>query len=290
MKPSLEPIFPKGPSSFLVRQFEEEVFSAPYHYHPEFELTYIEQGKGQRFVGHSISPYTEGDLVLIGPNLPHCWKTDPLPTSNLSKSIVVQFSADFIGEGTWNKPEFAAIAGLLKASAAGIQFTRGETDMGERLRQLLQEKVSFQRLILLLTLLQELATIIPYSILESGHPHSHWIASGRERLDAVLQYMSDHFTGAISLEGAAMAANMTPTSFCKYFKRISRKTFMEMVTDWRIEYARKLLISTNRAVSDIGLETGFRDISNFHRAFSIRQQCSPLQYRKKYQLLGTATK
>jgi AraC-like DNA-binding protein len=75
---------------------------------------------------------------------------------------------------------------------------------------------------------------------------------------------------------------MTPQAFCKYFKKISRKTFIEVVNDYRIDFAMQELVHTNKPVTQIGFESGFNDISNFYKTFKDRRQVSPLSYRNLF--------
>ncbi len=118
-----------GNHSFLIRQFEEKGFTAPYHFHPEFELTFIVNGTGKRYVGTHMQDYFPGDLVLLGSNLPHCWKSESIKKSN-AVSVVVQFIENFMGDDFFAKPEMESIQQLLGRSSCGIHFN-GNTESGK---------------------------------------------------------------------------------------------------------------------------------------------------------------
>lgn len=282
MKATFESITAPGDQSFFVRKFEAKQFSAPYHFHPEYELTLILSGTGKRYVGSHIDDFTAGDLVFLGPNLPHCWKTDTTATQELSSSIVIQFRDDCMGKGFFSKPELSQIAALLKKSVHGLQFTGNVQDLKHSLVALQQEPSSFQRLIMLLALLQKLAASTPHLLLDEQSIYASMSAAEKARLTNVVGYIVDNFQHAISLNEAAQKANMTPNAFCKYFKKVNRKTFMEVVNDYRIDFAKKQLINTHKSIADIGFESGFNDISNFHKTFKQRLKIAPLSYRNQF--------
>src|SRR6476659_4664130 len=123
MKPAFESLSSFKLHSFLVRKFEEESFSAPYHFHPEYELTFILSGRGTRYVGAHMSDYHPGDFVLLGSNLPHCWKTEQTTEKEKSGSVVVQFQKEFLGNDFFDKPEMATVLQMLQQSNNGLHFT-----------------------------------------------------------------------------------------------------------------------------------------------------------------------
>lgn len=286
MKPSFESVHADGNASFLVRKFEEQKFSAPYHFHPEYELTLILQGFGKRYVGTHMNDFFPGDFVLLGAHLPHCWKTDENTAAENSSSLVIQFQKDFLGKDFLLLPEATGIAQLLMKSADGIQFTGDTEAMQQKAIALLGEKDAFRKLLSLLDLLHELSAIKDYCLLSQQQTHPALTVTGQERLNTVMAYIVDNFQSDITLSGAASAANMTPQAFCKYFKKITRKTFIEAVTDYRIDFALRQLVHTSKPVAQIGFESGFNDISNFHKTFKTRMQLSPLGYRNNFSKIG----
>ena len=282
MKPAFESLPANNQSSFTVRKFEEKRFSAPYHVHPEYELTLITSGNGKRYVGSNMSNFYPDDLVLLGKNLPHCWKTEPTNKKEKSGSIVIQFREDFLGADFFNKPELNRIVQLLRRSAAGIEF-KGKTEFVKQNLQLLwQEKNAFKKLYLLLEVLHQLSKMRDYVLLDKQSVHTSFSFVEQERIHAATAYIVEHFQSAVSLSKVAALTNLTPQAFCKYFKKTTRKTFMEAVTDYRIDYALNQLINTEHSISQIAYSSGFDDISNFHKTFKKRMNQSPLQYRNQY--------
>jgi AraC-like DNA-binding protein len=282
MKPTFEPLVSSPNHSFLVRQFEERYFSAPYHFHPECELTWILKGSGKRYVGTHMQDYYSGDLVLLGSNLPHCWKTEPAESRDHSVSIVVQFHPDFMGKDFFLKPEMQYIRTLLANSRSGLQFTGDMRTVQKKMKSMLQEKHPFRKWALLMDILNELSSVTAYTVLSGETPVPELSAAEKARMNACMAYIVENFRNRISLGEVAALVNMTPHAFCRYFKRLNRKTFMEAVTDYRIDYAVRQLIHTSDSVASIAMNSGFNDISNFHKTFKSRMKLSPLSYRNTY--------
>lgn len=281
-KASFEALNPYNSHSFLLRQFSE--FTAPYHFHPEYELTLIVKGKGNRYVGNHMGTYDDGDLVLLGSNLPHCWKNEPLTTGeeNVS-SVVIQFAPDFLGHDFLGKPELSLITHLLKKSAHGIQFTgKTATTINAGMQSLTLEENSFKRLLGLLDLLYSLAISKEYLLLDQQGLTSPASGARSERINAILGYIIDNYKNEILLDEAAALVNMTTNAFCKYYKKTTGKTFIETVTDYRINYAIQQLIYSDRSISDICFDNGFGDLSHFYKLFKRKMKLSPLKYRKEF--------
>ena len=282
MKPSFESLHTVANTSFLARKFEEKRFSAPYHFHPEYELTLILNGSGKRYVGTHMNDFFPGDFVLLGANLPHCWKTDEFAITGKSSSIVIQFQKDFLGNEFFSMPEMKNMLQLLGRSSYGVQFSGNTVLFHNKMIAILDEKDSFKKLLLLLDLLYELSATDTYNLLDKQNSYSQLSLNEKERMHAVMAYIVDNFQNSISLTAAATAANMTPQAFCKYFKRITRKTFIQAVTDYRIDFAVRQLINSDKPVAQIGFDCGFNDISNFHKTFKARLHLSPLRYRSTF--------
>lgn len=283
-KPSKEILVSRAGSSFLVRTFGRSGFDAPYHFHPEYELTYIVKGKGKRFVGNNMSDFAEGDLVLLGSKLPHCWKLESKEdTSAKGSAVVVQFAYDCMGEVFFEKPEFSSIRTMLERSKSGISFNESvQRAVKEKLMSLSKEKDSFTAFTLFLQILHELSRTRKYRLADKQHTIADWNDKEQERINAVYAYIVENFKEDISLHDVAGVAHMSPNAFCKYFKKLTRKTLMETVIDYRIGYAMQLLVNTDKQISEISFESGFGDVSHFYKIFRSRMKISPLQYRRKF--------
>ncbi|MEJ7739684.1 MAG: AraC family transcriptional regulator [Chitinophagaceae bacterium] len=284
IKPAFEAINSLTENSFLVRVFEEEAFTSPYHYHPEFELTLITRGSGKRYVGNHMDHFKEGDLVFLGANLPHCWKTDPIHKGEINAgSIVIQFTENFLGADFFNKPELAVISNLLKRSSCGIQFKGAAgAAISEAIKNLAGEEVRFKQLLYLLDILYRLSITSDYTQLNRLNHIYTRNGNDLERLNTVFSYIIDNFKIGILLNEAASRANMTPNAFCKYFKKTTHKTFIEVVVEYRLHYSTIQLIHTNKSVAEICFDCGFNDVAHFSRMFKTKMNISPLQYRKTF--------
>ncbi len=284
LKASYEVLQHSAAHSFLFKVFGELAFTAPYHYHPEFELTLILEGAGKRYTGSHMADFKAGDLVLLGSHLPHCWKLEgDLASRALANTIVIQFAPDFLGGDFFSRPEMGPIDKLLQKSSCGIQFTgTAQETARERMLAMAEETNDFQRLMGLLGILQALALSKDAILLEPQRVAAGLAPLDRERTYPIFAYLVENFRGDISLDGAAAIAGMTPNAFCRYFKKITRKTFMETVIDYRLNHATQQLIQTDKPISAICFDSGFGDVSHFYKMFRARTQLSPLNYRRKF--------
>lgn len=271
-------------SSFLFRHFRLPQFDGIYHNHPEFELTLIVKSTGQRCVGNHLAPFREGELVLLGPDLPHYWRNnrDAGKTKKHSaESIVVQFDPQFMGAHFFGQRELQTIAKLLHRSAAGLLFNKKVSEECALLLMDMQHQSAFDRLISLLQILQKLAVAKRTETLSaplSVQPNYTDI----ERIDKVYQYINKHFKGTISLQEVAALVNMTPASFCRYFKKITKRTLFSIVSEHRIQHACHLLLQTELSIADICFECGYTVPAHFNEQFKKRHGTSPLRYKKAF--------
>jgi len=284
IKASYEILQPTNTQSFLIRKFDKLAFDAPYHFHEEYELTCIISGSGKRYVGSHMEDFASGDLVLLGPNLPHCWKLEHNEAVLRDASaVVIQFNDAFLGEEFFNKFELQLIKKLFQQSGCGVSFY-GETgaEVKKLLLNLVNEKSNFRMLIGLLEILHRMASSDEYVLLDQHRIIGERSNTERERINPVFAYLVENFRKHVSLDKAASIANMTPNAFCKYFKKVTRKTFMETIIEYRLNYAIQQLVQTDKPISEISFESGFGDVSHFYKMFKAKMNLSPLNYRKRF--------
>lgn len=272
-------------ASFLVKAFALERFTVPYHFHPEFELTLIVKGKGKRYVGKNMEDFDSGDLVFLGSDLPHSWKSEGAIDGELgAQAIVVHFEKNFLGPEFFDKPELVNIQNLIKLSAYGIRFwNETAKNTRQKMEQLAVEENPFRKMLMLLDILESLGSSKEYSLLDHNGVVAQQLNNNKERINAALGYIVDNFRNEILLDKVAAVVNMSPNAFCKYFKRVTNKTLIETVIEYRISFAIQQLLSTDKAVAEISMESGFRDVSHFYKLFKKRMKMSPLGYRKNFQ-------
>ncbi len=281
MKASFEKIPTIEETSFLARRFLLPYFDAPLHYHPEYELTLILQGNGKRFVGDSVENFEAGDLILLGSNLPHFWRSDKTFYENKepsSEAIVIQFSTDFVKNILEKLPECKSIITMLHLSKAGIKFPKA---LNPFLEKIIEERGT-KRLISLIELLENLSQTADYKLLASEHFNIRPDDAENERMRKILEFTLDNFQNEISIHVIAEIAHLTVPSFCRYFKSRTRKTYIDYLNEIRVSHARKLLIDSELGVSQVGLECGFQNLSHFHRIFKNQVRLTPLAYRRNF--------
>lgn len=263
-------VFPKT-QAFLIREFHFATFWYPWHYHPEFEMTCILKSKGQRFIGDSIGNFEEGDLVLIGPNLPHFWRNDDgyhkTKEEGAAHCITLQFRADLFSNDFLKTTELDNVKRLFSKSKRGIQFTGATSKKAiSKMRRLLTLD-GMDRIIAFLALLKLLSETDEMDILcRSGYVPALGTYD-LQRMDKVYQYALMNFRSGANLGEAADIACLKTASFCRFFKLRANKTFMQFINELRVNHANKLLKETGLPISTIGFESGFQNLSNFNRQF-----------------------
>ncbi|PSL07952.1 AraC family transcriptional regulator [Cecembia rubra] len=274
------------------KSFISDVHSYPHflnvwHYHPEFELVYIIQSKGTRFIGDSIKPFQEGDLVLIGEELPHMWQNDPeyfqKESGLTAEAITIHFRKDFAGSGLLDIPEMIPIQQMLERSKQGLVFDRETALLAKNKMKEVHESEAFARLMLFLELLYILANCKNFQQLSTKgfvHPSEK---NGDLRIDKVYSFTYNNFRRNITLDEVADVANLNPTAFCRFFKKYTKKNYSKFLNEIRIGYACKLLLEEGLNISEVGYESGFNNLSNFNRQFKSLIGISPSQYLNKHQ-------
>ncbi|WP_337041383.1 AraC family transcriptional regulator [Emticicia sp. 17c] len=280
MKALFEKILTDEGSSFLTRYVALPYFDAPLHYHPEYELTFIVKGQGKRFVGDSVFNFKAGDLVLLGSNLPHFWRSERLTKNeeDLHEAIVIQFSTSFVDNVLQALPECKSIVALLNLAKSGIWFA--ET-YAPAVRKVFETE-GLNRLLALIEALAQLAASTDYQLLASEGFNIKPDETENERMRKILEYTLENFQQDISLDSIAGIANLTVPSFCRYFKARTGKTYVYFLNEIRLSNARKLLIDNELDISQICIECGFQNLSHFHRIFKSQTGLTPLAYRRRF--------
>ncbi|MFD2932494.1 AraC family transcriptional regulator [Spirosoma flavum] len=283
MKALFEKVMFSEQSSLLVRRFQLPYFDAPWHYHPEYELTYIAKSHGRRFVGDHVESFRAGDLVLLGPDLPHFWRNDEEfyqgSSEEQAESVVVQFPATFTERGLAAVPEADAIRQLLERARFGLRFGTSMSQSVAMMMEQLPLQTGLTQLMGLLTILNQLATDQDDCLLASDSYQLAPGAADTERMKRVLEFVLANFRTEIRVEQIASVAGMAPAAFCRYFKNRTRKTFVEYLNELRIGHARKLLINIDLSIGQVGLECGYNNSSHFHQQFKLHVGMTPLKYQ-----------
>ena len=272
-----------------IAAFERKVPEFPFywHYHPEFELTLILDSSGQRLVGNSIADYGPGDLVLLGPDLPHSWRSGPVKAraQKLHTAIVFQFRRDSLGDQFFALKELRSVAALLERSACGLEF--GHTQRGAEAAQKLKEfyhLLPAQRLLLLISVLLLLAEETDAHELSTYPVQPVYHKKDQKRIELICQYLHEHFEEEIDFTALAERFHMDQASLCRFFKRATGRTLTTYLNEYRLGAASQLIVQTDASLLEIAFQVGFGNYSNFHRQFRRIKGYSPRALRQTFPL------
>ena len=263
-------------------------FTFPWHFHSEIEILYVIKSYGKRYVADCLEPFQEGDLVLMGSQVPHYWKNDEAffnGDSSLNvQAVVIQFSSDFLDTAINNYPELLPVKELMEKSAFGVHFSAPENiEIGQLLRSMV-DKDGFDRFITLLQILDKMAHNQHYRLLASANYKQNLPNVKDHRLSKILNYINLNYTEKITLTQLSQQFGMNASAFSRYFKEKTAKSPIEYINEMRIGYACKLLQNSNQTISQICFECGFNNISNFNRFFKTLIHMSPSDYQKQFLL------
>ena len=289
MKAALEKIEPGFGSSFTIRKFTgHAVNSKPkWHFHPEFEIVYISRGSGKRHIGNHISYYENGDLIFLGPNIPHFGFVDDIKEEHVE--IVVQMKEDFLGVDFWQRPEMQAIQQLFEKAKQGLSFRGAIKDQVGRQLIAMVEADNFNKLLGLLSCLNQLAESEEYLILNADGVAFEVNAQDQERMQSIYNFTAQNFQSPIALKDIAQEVNMTVPAFCRYFRKLTQKTFTRFVNEYRVAHACNLLSRNHLSISEVCYESGFNNFSHFNKQFKEFTGKSPSEYRKNKRKLVQLT-
>jgi AraC-like DNA-binding protein/mannose-6-phosphate isomerase-like protein (cupin superfamily) len=271
-------------SGYRVKKVQLEENVSTWFYHHEFELTYIAQGHGKRYVGNNIEDFSDGDLVLIGRNLIHRWLLDKSSNTKKEKNeaIVIQFQNSFLSDRLLEKPEMISIFQLIGKSKAGISFhSNTKTEVGSRMLNLLNMDI-FDQTLELLKILKILSLSKNNTLLSLPVFSLDEINCNCSRISSACDYVNANFQKKITLTEIASKVNMSVPSFCRYFKKKTGKTFYSFVIEYRIAHACTLLQEKNMSITEICFESGYDNIVMFNRQFKSLTGTTPLNYKQMF--------
>lgn len=276
MKVEYEKISPDTGSSFRLIHWKSENDRYFWHYHPEYEIVFVRKGSGKLHIGEHLKNYEEGELVFIGPDLPHTGFGYGVIGEH--EEIVVQLRKDFLGEEFMQKPELQQIRKLFERAKQGLSFQgKSRKIVAAKLQKMLTFS-HFERLVELLNIFDILATTNEFSVLNSADKRFDFNHKDEDRINKVYEYVEQNYQKNINIQAVADLANLTIPSFCRYFKKISHITYTDFVNEYRINQACRLLFE-NKPIADICFEVGFNNISHFNKTFKQLKGLSPREYK-----------
>ena len=286
MKPHFHRVPSQPQRSYSIRHDIQPTFPTIWHYHPELELHFTIKGEGVRFIGDNISNFSAGEMLLLGENLPHTWRCKEeyfQEDQDLEvEAIVLHFMPDCLGLDLLNLPEAYLIPKLFEKAKKGL-IIRGEAK--QKLAQMMRSALHathLDRLITLLTMLKMLAEAREVETIASVPAFYKSNASEIKRLDEIYAHTFTHYRKEISLQEIASIANLSVTSFCRYFKQMTNKTYYDFLIEVRISHICRALVEDKFGTEAICFAHGFNNVSNFYRHFKKVTGMTPLEYKKKY--------
>lgn len=275
MKAILEKIALAPEQSIHAFEYAADTFDAPWHFHPEYELTYIRSSSGIRYVGNHIADFEPGDLVLLGTNLPHCWRNVKSTDLSIAGSTVIQWSPNLLG----SQPEFSAINNLLNRARRGLHFPpRVSPEIGKRMAAIVTA-TPLNAYLQLLQILHDLTLLPTTPLADRAFTYDGSPQTG-ERLQLIQQYVTDHYQRKITLAEVASQVNLSETSFSRFFSQAMGRPFFRFLNEYRVNVAAQLLLETNATIAEIGYECGYDTLPFFYRQFQRFKGVTPGAFRK----------
>jgi len=286
MEPKLEKVFSNYASSIAVKREITPFMDYPLHYHPEYEIIYVEKSYGIRLMGNHIGNFFDGDLMFISPNLPHVWKNDNDFYQNNSNFFVdvyvIHFKEDALKDGFFDLPEAAHIKKLFQLGKQGMLFKGADNKKIIELIKGVYNSNGFERLVIFLKTLDTIANTEDYELLSNQGFANSLNNTDSERINKVMNYLMENYKHEIQLDEIASLASLNKSSFCRYFKYRTHKTCSQFLNEIRIAHACKLLLNTNMCITGICYEIGYNNISHFNRQFKLITKLTAKKYTDKY--------
>ncbi len=275
---------------FSVRQDNLPCIEQDWHFHPEIELIYFLKSTGTRYVGNSIGNFEPGELYMIGSNVPHLFRNHREyygQESHLSAVdlVVVKFQADFLGKSFTDLVEAKGMRRLFHLANRGIKFSKTSTYLSHKHILGLLRNEGLSGIVELLNVLDILSATEDYEILCEEEIVHNFSNDEKERMGKIISFLNQNFDKRIELEEVSEIACMTPTAFCRYFKKKTKKSFTQFLNEIRLGHACKLLIEGDEQIATIAYQSGFNTMTNFNRQFKSLLQMTPTEYMEKYKVL-----
>ncbi|MFT3701494.1 MAG: helix-turn-helix transcriptional regulator [Agriterribacter sp.] len=279
------------PSSriFVAKDLSEKHFDPTWHAHGEYQLFLVTKGSGTRFIGNTVKSFAEGDITFIAPGVPHLWRSDRAYFDKKSKlvaeGLVIYFKGDFVAD-MLDKEEMRSINVLFTKAKRAIEFYgQAVTQLAGMMKKIVEAR-GVESIIQLFQILHMMCSTKEYKLLHHTDYSYKLKESETHRINLVYNYAAQHFHSAIALQEVADLLSMTPTSFSRYFRLKTGKSFSDFVTELRISHACKLLVEDDRkTVQQVGYDCGFNTLSNFNKQFKIFMRTTPKSYRAAFSSL-----
>lgn len=279
-----EKIVVKEHESFFIGVFQDNLENISWHYHNNYEISFITEGSGKRIVADSIEEFQPGDLAFIGPKLPHVWLADKdlrSLTARTLEMVFLQFTSNVLPPQLLSLPEFYHVRKAMESSERGIQIV-GSTlnEVSEIMLQLPYLK-SFDRMLHFLQLMDIIGRSQSNISLASKEYQAVRFKTGNKRISTIHEYIMNNYHEDIDLKKLAEQVNMAEGSLCRFFKMNMGITLFEYINQIKTELACKLLMNEDLSIMEVCLDSGFNNISHFNKQFKKITGVPPSEYRKR---------
>ncbi len=288
MPAQLEKLLITENESCLIGIFQDSLEKCKWHYHNNFEISFITEGSGKRIVGDSIEEFQPGDLVFIGHNLPHVWIAEK-DASTLSRRtlemVYLQFSSEVLSPQLLALPEFRYVEKAMTLSERGIQIV-GQTlnEVSELMLQLPYLK-SFDRILYFFNLMNIIGQSETNIQLASNEYIKKRFSAINKRIADIHEYLMINYREEVDLKKLAGLVNMAESSLCRFFKMKMGITLFEYLNQLKTDFACKLLMDHDLSITEICMDSGFNNISHFNKQFKKYTGVTPTEYRKRFRVL-----
>jgi len=291
MKASYIKIAAEKQSQFYCSYLDLPQFDHPWHFHPEMELTLILESSGIRYVGDNTARFKAGDLILLGPNVPHLWqnsKTDEDSTSR-SRALVLQIQPDFLSSVFKSMHGLEPLIELFKNAERGVSFSSNTSKSMTPLFREIYEKTGLKKWAAVFRLLAELSEIKDYKLLASTGYVPQITNQDFDLMNQIFKYVKDNIDSKITLQEMADLAYLTKHSFCRFFKQKTGKSFFTFLNEYRINHAKRLLLeSEHLSVNEVALKSGFPSVQHFNSKFKeLNEGLTPTKFLKNHREVQT---
>jgi len=272
-------IIPKTKESTLIYQQDEgSFFYEKLHQHEEIQICHILIGEGTLVLGDSVNPYKKGDIIVIGSFIPHVFKSD-IEASSASKMRSLFFTKESFGTDFFDLEAFDELHSFFDKSSYGFKISNCKTRITSLFTKIHKAK-KLQQFIVFLELLKILTTAEHQRLTSFVYDKKYSPIEGKRMTD-VLEYTFENYNKEVSLEAVDEVAAMTKNSFCKYFKKVTNKTYFEFLKEIRVEHACKLIRKQmDLRIIDVAYLCGFKNVSNFNKQFKTVTTLSPSAFKK----------
>ena len=285
MRPLFEKVtVPDGASWAMLNRRLDDGIPFLWHYHPEFELTLTLNSRGQRYIGDDVANYDDGDLVLLGPNLPHTWcSAERINASQPHIALVMWFTEGWGASIAETLAEMKPVAAMLQRAGRGIVFSREAAEQARPLIESIPPSAPVARLSRLMEVLAFLATDKAAKPIAGPAAARRKVESpDRARIERVLDHLHAHYRERIAIEDLADVAALSPSGFHRLFRRHTQLTVTDYVTQLRIGQACAMLVNSERPIAHIADEVGYTNLANFNRQFRALKRVTPREFRRSF--------